>query len=444
MATYKSPGVYVEELSTLPPSVAAVATAVPAFIGYTEKLPVDGSAVKVISSILEYKEAFGGAQPAEYEYTITDGEISSIAQGALGFKYNMYYNLQMFFKNGGGKCYVISAGVYPEVPAKAHFETGLTLLEKEDEPTLIVLTDALTLKTADYYDLSQQALNQCAKLKDRFAIIDVPDSEDDTKFREGLTQNLKYGAAYTPYLQTSITYDYDPAKIKVKGIGVAEKEAEITLANIENTNTDAFNKIKQSLAAQRVTLPPCGAVAGVYAMVDNNRGVWKAPANEGVAGVIAPSKKITNAEQDLLNIDADSGKSINVIRSFAGKGTLVWGARTLAGNDNEWRYVPVRRLFIMIEEAIQKASAFAVFEPNTATTWLKVKAMIDSYLYGLWQKGAFSGSTSEEAYFVNVGLGTTMTEQDVLEGRMNIEIGVAAARPAEFIILKFSHHLQQS
>ena len=145
-----------------------------------------------------------------------------------------------------------------------------------------------------------------------------------------------------------------------------------------------------------------------------------------------------------MNVDTTGGKSINAIRAFTGKGTLVWGARTLAGNDNEWRYVPVRRLFIMIEESCRKSTAFAVFEPNTLTTWLKVKGMIESFLYGLWQQGALAGAKPEDAYFVNVGLGKTMTPQDVLEGRMIVEIGVAAVRPAEFIILRFSHKLQQS
>jgi hypothetical protein len=172
--------------------------------------------------------------------------------------------------------------------------------------------------------------------------------------------------------------------------------------------------------------------------------VWKAPANVSVAAVIGPVSKTTDADQAELNVDPTAGKSINVVRAFTGKGTLVWGARTLAGNDNEWRYVPVRRLFIMIEESVQKSTAFAVFEPNDATTWLKVKGMIESYLYGLWERGALAGPTPESAYFVNVGLGRTMTAQDILEGRMNVEIGVAAVRPAEFIILRFSHKMQEA
>jgi phage tail sheath protein FI len=170
--------------------------------------------------------------------------------------------------------------------------------------------------------------------------------------------------------------------------------------------------------------------------------VCKAPANVAVTSVIDLTRTFTDAQQGALNVDPTGGRSINVIRSFIGRGTLVWGARTLAGNDNEWRYIPVRRLFITIEESTKKASAFSVFEPNDATTWLKVRAMIESYLYGLWQRGALAGARPEAAYFVNVGLGKTMTPQDVLEGRMIVEIGVAAVRPSEFIILRFTHKLQ--
>jgi phage tail sheath protein FI len=145
-----------------------------------------------------------------------------------------------------------------------------------------------------------------------------------------------------------------------------------------------------------------------------------------------------------LNVDSDTGKSINAIRAFAGKGTLVWGARTLAGNDNEWRYVPVRRFFNMVEESVKKSTYWAVFEPNDANTWVKVRGMIENYLTQKWREGALAGATTKDAFFVRCGIGITMTAQDILEGRMNVEIGMAVVRPAEFIILKFSHKLQTS
>lgn len=191
-------------------------------------------------------------------------------------------------------------------------------------------------------------------------------------------------------------------------------------------------------------MPPSGAVAGRYAYVDNTRGVWKAPANVDIAYVSDVAYHVDDKEQEGLNVDSNSGKSINIIRTFTGKGVLIWGSRTLAGNDNEWRYVPVRRFFNMVEESVKKSTFWAVFEPNDANTWSKVKGMIDNFLTLQWRNGALQGAKPEEAFYVKVGLGQTMTSQDILEGRMNVEIGMAVVRPAEFIILTFSHKLATS
>ena len=120
------------------------------------------------------------------------------------------------------------------------------------------------------------------------------------------------------------------------------------------------------------------------------------------------------------------------------------GARTLAGNDNEWKYIPVRRFFNMVEESVKKATAQFVFEPNDANTWVKVRAMIENFLVLQWRAGALAGAKPDEAFFVKVGLGQTMTAVDILNGKMIIEIGMAAVRPAEFIILRFSHKMQES
>jgi hypothetical protein len=205
-----------------------------------------------------------------------------------------------------------------------------------------------------------------------------------------------------------------------------------------------YKNIVKGINDSNTTMPPSGAVAGVFAAVDRDRGVWKAPANVSLASVIGPGTTFTASQLDALNIDVNAGKSINAIRAFTGKGTLIWGARTLAGNDNEWRYIPVRRFFNMVEESIKKSTYWAVFEPNSASTWVKVRGMIENYLTNKWKDGALVGAKPDEAFFVKVGLGTTMTAQDILEGRMNVEIGMAVVRPAEFIILKFSHKLQQS
>ncbi len=179
-------------------------------------------------------------------------------------------------------------------------------------------------------------------------------------------------------------------------------------------------------------------------MVDRERGVWKAPANVSLTAVKGPAINITHEDQENLNVDTVAGKSVNAIRAFTGKGTLVWGSRTLAGNDNEWRYIPVRRFFIMVEESVKKATEQFVFEPNDANTWVKIRAMIENFLFLQWRAGALAGAKQEHAFYVRIGLGQTMTAQDILEGRMNVEIGMAAVRPAEFIILKFSHKMQES
>ena len=547
MSNYLTPDVYTEEVPLLPPSVAEVSTAVPAFIGYTEKAITEGRSVADqavrISTLLEYKEIFGKAQDATFSVEIKDDEsIQSTKVDPP--KSTMYHALDLYFKNGGGDCYIISIGTYSDTYNKQAFLKGLEVLSKEDEPTLIMLGEATKLLAADYHEVCQSALQQCADLKDRFCIFDIQRDDTETSgFRDGIgINNLKYGAAYTPYLQTSLNYSYkdagvvitnlssegegilqldynnairvtypgsqnDAPKLNVnKGTAASAPEFSIsstnvltitnvgdgkpaleisdaweafsgkgdfdiqvinenelvisntsnaalvpaaagdsfTLESIKETRSALYSKVLSELAKERIILPPSAAIAGVYATTDRERGVWKAPANVSLNAVITPTVKITSAEQERLNVDANAGKSVNAIRSFVGKGTLVWGARTLAGNDNEWRYIPVRRLFNMIEESTKKASYFAVFESNDAATWLKVKAMVESFLYSTWQQGGLVGSTEDQAYFVNVGLGKTMTQQDVLEGRMIVEIGLAAARPAEFIILKFSHKLQEA
>ncbi|MEP7109462.1 MAG: phage tail sheath C-terminal domain-containing protein [Ferruginibacter sp.] len=213
--------------------------------------------------------------------------------------------------------------------------------------------------------------------------------------------------------------------------------------NLYEKHTIIGNIVK-NIKKELSLIPPCGAVAGIYARVDNARGVWKAPANESINSVTGPSEQITADDQSNLNVDAVAGKSINAIRSFTGKGTLIWGARTLAGNDNEWRYVSVRRFFNMVEESCKKATEPFVFEPNDANTWVKVQGMIENFLTTLWRQGALQGIKPEHAFYVAVGLGKTMTALDILEGRMIIEIGMAAVRPAEFIILRFSHKMAES
>ncbi|WP_228780185.1 phage tail sheath family protein [Aquiflexum lacus] len=580
MADYKTPGVYIREISTLPASVAPVATAIPAFVGYTRRSIRNGEIIEPlkpvrVTSMLEFLEIFGEAFSENYEIVLTgsstDFEDTNIAVNVdSGFSpYLLNYQLRMFFDNGGGPCYIVSVGNFELEPEPSDIDVddlldGIYALEEEDEPTLLLVPEAVWLGTAGRRSIHDQLLAQCAKLQDRFAIMDVLTDPNRTVMQDGEafrnevgSSDLKYGAAYYPALKTFLSREFDEEQIfitdnrplsnsgpfdgstldslsfgenfavgkiiitnnanmdgdaftiggdtfiegthfdRAPGDGAVAGTAEALFnAIVEANNTnysierdgavltivataegedgedvifsynpngspgaritgdgflaltepdkELYNEIIKKLKSNTLNLYPSASVAGIYARVDRQRGVWKAPANVDVRGIKQPLKLVSHEEQENLNVDATSGKSINAIRAFQGKGNLVWGARTLAGNDNEWRYIPVRRLYIFIEESVKKATEFVVFEPNEANTWLRVKTMIENFLAGLWREGALAGAKTEDAFFVKIGLGQTMTALDILEGRLNIEIGLAAVRPAEFIILKFSHKLQES
>lgn len=525
MDNFKTPGVYVQEIATLPASVAEVETAIPAFFGYTEK--GSPNSPQRIGSLVEYQLYFGSAEPEKsISVTVTaqgDSSGTVTLDPAKRSKNILFYAMQLYFANGGGPCYIVSTGNFADGGNASLdvYAAALATVAKEEEPTLLIFPDAsLYLQPAQYYALMNNALMQCQALGDRFAIIDVVDNGDPKKAKDDLRQYIsanldqaKYGAAYYPNLSTTLSYSYDPAAISINVAGDDEKAKALndagqkatslrTEANTLKTNADKLtkalpaegadenakkaadaatdkankaevkakaaedalaalvagtqkqkfadlsnalqNEVKQDIRDLSVVLPPSAAVAGVYANVDSTRGVWKAPANVSLNYVDGPTTKITDDDQKDLNVDVTAGKSINAIRSFTGKGTKIWGARTLAGNDNEWRYVNVRRFFNMVEESVKRSTGWAVFEPNDSNTWVKVRAMIENYLILKWKDGALAGAKPDDAFFVRVGLGQTMSPDDVLEGRMNVEIGMAVVRPAEFIILKFSHKLQTS
>lgn len=475
MANPLTPGVYIEEISTIPPSIAAVETAIPAFIGYTGKAEENKDVTALhlkptrITSMLEYVEKFGGPMQESVGITIdddldADNKIVNRTINATissSINYFLYYSIKMFFDNGGGPCYIVSVGDYTTTisdgDGSSGLKGGIAALEKIDEPTLLVFPDAVSLADATLYGgVVVSALTLCNKLQDRFTIADVKVTDNEKYIKDDIDNYrtalgldyLKYGACYYPYIKTTLNCGYADGTVTIvhneNGAAASVNPITDSFAGLKTSNPSIYRAIEAKIKKLYVTIPPSGAIAGVYARVDKDRGVWKAPANVGLKSIIGPTTKITNKEQDDLNVDATTGKSVNAIRTFAGKGTLVWGARTFAGNDNEWRYVPVRRLYIYIEESVKKATEFVVFEPNDANTWLRVKTMIENFLTLLWRDGALAGAKPNEAFFVKVGLGQTMTSLDILEGRMNIEIGMAAVRPAEFIILKFSHKLQES
>ena len=201
----------------------------------------------------------------------------------------------------------------------------------------------------------------------------------------------------------------------------------------------ALSQIKDKLNL----LPPAAAMAGVYTAVDNARGVWKAPANVSLNSVVSPAVNITHDDQEDLNVTVQ-GKSINAIRPFIGEGVLVWGGRTLDGNSLDWRYIQVRRTMIMLEESVKLAAKAYVFENNNANTWVTIKSTIRNFLTGIWKRGGLAGTSPDDAFAVFVGLGETMTPEDILEGIMRITVLVAITRPAEFIEITFQQQMQQS
>lgn len=325
-------------------------------------------------------------------------------------------------------------------------------------------------------------------MRSRFAILDVfegakprdPDKTKDliVKFRENVGNDfLDFGAAYYPWVQTSIVQNEEVSFENISTLPLleqaltaeaterikdADKLKEVTeeIAKINSKKADrkgtaeslsqtlkvispVYKNLLGRIRTQLNVLPPSAGIAGVYSMVDNTRGVFKAPANVGMSQVVAPMVPISSEQQEDLNVTT-SGKSINAIRTFTGEGTLIWGARTLDGNSQDWRYINVRRTMIYIEQSIKYAAKAYVFEPNTSGTWVLVRSMIASFLNDLWKAGGLAGGTPDQAYQVMVGLGSTMTPEDILNGIMKITVRVAVTRPAEFIVITFQQKMQES
>lgn len=497
MSTMKTPGVYIVEKNAFPNSVVEAATAVPAFIGYTE-FAKDGNKSLIgkpwkVNSLAEFRQYFGGAPTPKF--TVTEAKEADEEDPKLGIsflelngkkfsvqrddKYNFYYQMRFFFANGGATCYIVSVDEkYTNDLSEEKLANGIEALLKEEEPTMVLVPEAVYLDKVDACSNIQVAvLRHCGgEMKNRVGIFDIFDGfmDDDTKvkdFREKIgTEFLDYGAAYYPWLNTSIVPDTDisflnfteAAKI-VPILTEADKDGKLTdfianvgkkledleILDIETTHkvlarhSSAYSELMREMLLIVNMLPPSTAMAGIYTMVDATKEVWKAPANVGVSNVISPTVSISFKNQEDLNVPMN-GKAVNAIRYFVGEGVKVWGARTLDGNSLDWRYINVRRTMIMLEESIKNASKAYVFEPNVANTWVTVRSMIYNFLNGIWKRGGLAGATPDDAYSVHIGLGETMTPEDVLEGIMRVTILVAISRPAEFIEITFQQQMQKS
>jgi len=545
MGSMKTPGVYIVEKSAFPNSVVEAPTAIPAFIGYTEQAVNGNDNLKnvpwKISSMTEYIQYFGGGPDLKFEVDIKNGSL------CIGGKnsYTLYYNMMLFFANGGGTCYIVSVGSYEDALNKNSILTGLEKLALEQEITLVVIPEAVNLSTnEEFKDIQQQMLSHCGDtMKNRFALLDIyPKADENTKtedqvniFCNNIGSNfLSYGAVYFPWLNTSVVGERDlegdmfvwteniyANRDELSNVDIAfsgivttfcertdvfelEKDAvkkvnnytfvfaDVVAGNIENkegkvlgivtvdditkegeteatskrikvvwvpstnnienkqafhqalySGSSAYKQAIKGLLKSLNLLPPSAAMAGIYTMVDNSRGVWKAPANVALSYVDSLVEDIDDELQGNLNVPTH-GKAVNVIRLFRGEGVKVWGARTLDGNSLDWRYVNVRRTLLFLEESIKNAARAYVFEPNDAGTWINMKCMIESFLRSVWKRGGLAGATPEDAFEVHIGLGDTMTAEDILNGIMRITVLVAVTHPAEFIEITFQQQAQKS
>jgi phage tail sheath protein FI len=389
MATsYLSPGVYVEEVDRGSKPIEAVGTNTVGFLGESSKGPLNEAVL--CTNWSQFVKTFGDFKECS----------EAFAHGIYGF-----------FNNGGSRCFVVNIGAPEGAPAPAKTggkegdakaapapsaagrdglwigkdggpgaRTGLKCFEEIDEIALVAAPGQTSPAVHD------AILSHCETRKDRFAILDSPETISGGIDKVPKPRDSKYGAYYFPWIQV-----YDPEK-------------------------------------GNIYVPPSGHIAGVYSRVDSERGVHKAPANEIVRGALGLKYNVSKGEQDLLN-----PKGINAIR-FLNGAIRIWGARTLS-TDPSWRYINVRRLFIMVESSIERATQWVVFEPNDHRLWKRVARTISSFLTLLWRNGALMGTAPEQAFYVKCDAETNPPEV-IDAGQLVVEIGLAPVKPAEFVIFR--------
>ncbi|WP_445371488.1 phage tail sheath family protein [Methylomonas sp. HW2-6] len=383
MATYLTPGVYIEELSTGSNSIEMVGSEVAAFLGVAP----------AVNKHLNEAFACNNWQQFVREFTAEDSESTDLARSVYAF-----------FCNGGSRCYVVNVGKGGSVVGDARKRTGLYCLEPIDE-IAIVAAPGYTDKT------TQEALKTfCENRQDVVAILDASrDAEKNIDALKQIGSEEASDAAAKPADAPT-----------VKGLLPSGSDRGFTALYFPwVVAADPLNPI------QKVATPPSGFMAGIYAKTD----VHKAPANQVLNGALGLTYMLTHQEQGELN-----RLGVNCIRSFPTSGIRVWGARTLSSR-SEWRYVNVRRLFNSVEESLAKGTLWTVFEPNERILWNSVVRNVSAFLTRLWRSGALKGATPEQAFFVKCDAETN--PQEVIDaGQLIIEIGIAPVKPAEFIIFR--------
>ena len=346
-------------------------------VGLTQKGPINKPTL--ITSYLEFQRTFGTYLDKNY------GDYRYLPHAVEGF-----------FQNGGQRVYInrvsASNGVVSEQTIigrrsqKPSKSTGLCAFEDIEEIKITAIPNGTTSK------IQNAMIAHCEQIRNRFAVLDPKKlaTVSDVQNQRFLF-NSTYAALYYPWI-----------KIKIPPTG------------------------------ETLSIPPSGHICGVYARTDSQRGVHKAPANETIKGVLGPDQQITKKQQDYLN-----PIGVNCLREFSGRGLRVWGARTTS-SDPIWKYINVRRLLLYIEESIEKGTQWVVFEPNNEKLWSRIRQAILQFLTTVWKSGALMGTTPKEAFLVRCDR-TTMTKDDIDNGRLIVVIGVAPLKPAEFVLFRISH-----
>jgi len=489
MPNYLSPGVYIEELNDFPSSVAQVETAIPAFVGYTEKAQLNDSDLinrpYAVHSLAEFEQIFGTYCTEQFDWCNSSSNCTAMVTIDSQHYYLvqtqpvylLYKSIKLYFQNGGKRCYVVSVGNYQRPISKEDLITGINLLLNESEPSLLVLPDAVSLEHSQCAEVQSTMIAHCGThTQNRVAILDVQQagslSLSVQQFSNNFTGHIAndYAAAYYPWLVTqalpSSAIGLDNFSIRarqrladllrpksktpnarlLKAISALDspkqsKRTDLIIDNILRANSKAYLQILGALKTAVNTLPPSGAVTGAMVNNDETRGIWKAPANIALNNVDTVTASISAQQQDELN-GHPYGPSINGIKNFSGRGTLIWGARTLDRGNTEYQYLNIRRSAIMIQCSVQNLLKSYVFEPNDENTWAIVLSATNHFLTTLWRSGAFAGTKSEQAFAVRIGLRETMTTQDITNGIMRLSIAFAMVRPAEFILLNVEQKMQ--
>ncbi|MEX1022719.1 MAG: phage tail sheath family protein [Dehalococcoidia bacterium] len=401
MAVYQAPGVYVEEVEGGSRPVQGVATSVAAFVGFTERAPEgnpddpDGVRPTLVTNWSQFERNYGG-----------------FIEGAM-----LPHAVYGFFANGGGRCYIVKVphldgdgGALPvsadDMGGNEGLRTGIAGLAVTEDVTMVVVPDLISIaRGADgavdmdtWRGVQTALIGHCESQKDRMAIIDAPPGMNPQQVLEWRTEagfDSMFATLYYPHIRVS------------------------------NPLAKPSNDLPKT-----VTIPPSGHIAGLWARTDGI-GVWKAPANEVLRGALDLDYQMTTGEQEILN-----PVGINAIRAFGVRGIRVWGARTTS-SDPLWRYINVRRLFNYIEDSLLGGTQWMVFEPNDANLWARGRRTVNAFLLGLWRQGAMVGATADQAFYVKCDEETNPKES-VDEGRVTIEIGVAAVKPAEFVVIRIA------